>query len=344
MKYSLISVVTENDIDILQTNIKYTRMLNKGKDINWILVCNNKNQTFLNMKKSILSFDTSKNDKIEFIEFKFSVPVNVEAGLFPSFEHAQGIHTAIKANYFISDKFVIIDPDFIMIMDNWLENLDAYMVRGKKQIIGTSWDPAAVKDWIDFPAPHFQMISCEIMSQLDYTPSNLPRKKFSEISQSNTFEFNKFASHRFETGYIMRDKFSKLTNKIFDILVLMIYVLTKRIPIINEYVSEKILNLVPNILAKHGIIFQHLYSIRMKKAIRKIKSYKFWFIFPQLLFRFLILEYSNKYLKNLEVDSYVSKMEFLAFDNKLAAIHARGARNLNITKDELNSYLLTRIK
>ena len=321
-KLSLLSVVTPQDLQVFKLNVATTIRLNKGKSLTWVVVCNGDELDFVEFKGDLgrVAFN-----QVGVIDIRITLLLN---SAIPrnnprkqSFEHGYAINFGLK-NSNLSDGIVIIlDPDFNFIKPNWLDALLSEYNSNSPKVLGTSWDPARLKDWGDFPAPHLMIMSTDKAMTVDFTPKG--RHTF-VLNSSKTFrDFRRWVNQRVETGSKLQDRHQILKSLASKCFLMILFNFHRNFPRSRLVRWNYLLARARQIQIRGGLIFEHSHSYRAKKALKILMNNKFWFTSSELVFRYLVFMRNKELYSNVSPTFFKTPLEFLNYNNEKIAVHAR---------------------
>ena len=204
-------------------------------------------------------------------------------------------------------------------------------------VIGTSWDPARLKDWGDFPAPHFMSLKCETAANADFTPKN---KRGTLLKSNGTvFNFLKWINQRIETGSKLQTR-KQIASAAFLKFQLMIFFNFHRLlpnsKVCNmDYLYKK----VKSIQTNGGIVLEHSHSYRSKKALKNLKEVNFWYLQPEITFRYLVFLRNKAKFNNIPHEFFSSPLEFLNLEDEIVAVHARSVGSKYVSENDFRNFL-----
>jgi len=334
-KLYLLSVVTPRDLQLFKINVEYTAELNKEKDVTWIIVCNGDGFEFVNFRVQLENIGLG-NIHFIFHNFDFStLPKNKLHQ--QSFEHGFGINYGVKNSKLDPGTLIVIDPDFIFIRANWLCLILKNNKLRRRGVIGTSWDPARLKDWGDFPAPHFMALSTDRALRVDFTPRD---KNVNTWSSNRTHRNHlNWINQRIETGSKLRSRNQVIKSSLLKFQLMIIFNLHQLFPGFKLISENYLFGKVKKIQLSGGIIFDHSHSYRSKKALKTLIDIDYWYLFPEITFRYLVFLRNKMNFNNVNKDFFVSPLEFLNYGNEKVAVHARSVGTKFVSRMDLELYL-----
>jgi GT2 family glycosyltransferase len=116
-----------------------------------------------------------------------------------SYHHGEGLNLCISN---IKTRFLLVlDPDFYIVMHNWIRKVVSYMQEENIAILGVPWHPYRYRKWRYFPAVHCTFFDLSKVSKdiLDFRPDyeTYPpvKKRFSAI-RKRLKRFDPLKMHR----------------------------------------------------------------------------------------------------------------------------------------------------
>ena len=317
--------MVEPQIHLLIENMKNVIRLNPNRKIEWLVVSKIdvlkkfdnifKKQTFAHLinvsNLELMDVAIKYRGRLNWIRYK------------PSYEHAAGLDLAMAHISPKKSHTFIIDPDFFILMPEWLSRIKGIHLSEfkKMKFLGTSWDCSALKDSIFVPAPHFVSIKLPLDKKFSFNPKLTKRRMIIDGNVS-TFLLTKNSKQNNETGYrminsaVFRRKYHylwlkwllfKLRNKISD----------RSIP--SDYWRE--FTTYRNNL---GILFEHVYTSRMAKVKRVLQKKKMRWFLPSLAHRIIAIENSLEVSTKEQISTaFHSGIEYLSLNREIVAFHLR---------------------
>ncbi len=320
-KFNLISVVTNKDLPVLKANIQMTSQLNQSVSICWTLVLNMDTSDFKDACANLEILESHLSGKMKFILLKMDSS-RVQSLREPSYQHGLGMNQAVKRHANDDSTLIFLDPDFINLEQDWIKNkLEAHRT-SKQKVMGTSWDPSTLKEWIDFPAPHFFIVQSNVVRNFSLLPGESPALLYRDIGSK--LKFSKWANQSYETCNELRRGCLSPRSFVGRLIVYLIFHLN-RFRMLKTVVSDEFLhNLVQRTRKHSGILFEHVYSTRTEKALKKLISNKDWKRSPIVVLKYLVLIGESQKFRVNRPEIEHSRMEFLEENGSVSAIHARG--------------------
>lgn len=171
-----IAFVCFNTKNLILKNIKLIKKLNKHSPINIkFYICDNNNKkTYKYIKKKELEI------------FK-GVKKNLNHSFPESDHHGRALNKLLK-KIKKNDFFIIMDPDFFIIENNWIIKTIDFCNSKNISIFGAPWFPTHLTKQKYFPCPHYILFKKSVLSKnLDFTIEN--KKKVGRISRK--YKINK---------------------------------------------------------------------------------------------------------------------------------------------------------
>jgi hypothetical protein len=150
-----ICTVSYQSASLLDLNLTLTRELNPASNIRWLVVDNNN--------------DFTKNDAHEFQLITGDPCIN-QGKLRGSYHHAQALNKALG---YVDTRYVlVIDPDFFIFQENWVNDVLAHMERHNLSFWGAPYYPDLTWKRRYFPTVSCMLIDLEKVKkeELDFTP------------------------------------------------------------------------------------------------------------------------------------------------------------------------------
>jgi hypothetical protein len=320
-KFNLVSVVTEKDLPVLKANIQMTSHLNQDTNISWTLVLNMATSEFKSACAELEILERELSGKMKFVFLKMD-STRFESLREPSYQHGLGMNQAVKFHDSDDSTLIFLDPDFVNLEKDWIKNkLEAHRA-SKQKVMGTSWDPSTLKEWIDFPAPHFFMVQSNVVRNFSLLPAESPTLLYKNIGSE--VKFSKWVNQSYETCNELR-RGCRNSRSFVGISIVYLFFHLNQCRILKTIVSDNLLhNTVRRTRMHSGIIFEHFYSMRTENAIKKLISNKGWKRSPIAVFKYLLLRSESQNLRVTRPEIEHSRMEFLEENGTMTAIHARG--------------------
>jgi len=123
-----ICTVSYDSANWLGLNACFVRAMNKHTDYRWIIVENS-------------DIDSLKRIKIGTNGFRVLPGLirNRQDHVAASYHHGEGLNLGLSA---VTTRFLLIlDPDFYIILENWIERILTYMQKENISILGAPWHP-----------------------------------------------------------------------------------------------------------------------------------------------------------------------------------------------------------
>lgn len=153
--------VSFNSYQFIEKNILLTAAMNPEANYNWLVINN--------------------NPKRHYPRTMDELGVDVVAGADPerpayqekggaSYHHADGLSIGIQK---VRTRFLLVlDPDFYLIEQGWINELTSYMVSKELSFLGSVWNPQDFKKLRYFPSVHCLLIDLDRVNiaKLDFTP------------------------------------------------------------------------------------------------------------------------------------------------------------------------------
>lgn len=129
--------VSYNNKQHLQLNYELTKHLNScSHNINWIITENS----------------PPTSDLFSIADEKFKVLMGDEQECIPIWHHTLALKQALKR---VETRFVLVlDPDFYIVMSEWVNQVIDYMVINDLSILGVPWHPKHIDKYRYFAAVH----------------------------------------------------------------------------------------------------------------------------------------------------------------------------------------------
>ena len=171
-----IAFVCFNTKDLIKKNINLIKKLNKYSKINIkFYICDN------NEKKTYVYIKNNKLVIFNGVKKNFS-------NSYPETDHHGRALNKLLINAINNDFFIILDPDFFIIENNWIIKTINFCNSKKISIFGAPWFPTHLTKQKYFPCPHYILFKKNILNKnLDFTIKN--KKKLGGISRK--YKINK---------------------------------------------------------------------------------------------------------------------------------------------------------
>ena len=205
--YTICSV-SYNSSQFIQLNEDLIIQLNKNKDFNWIIV---ENSPAMSNNSVNLS-----NKNIKVIQGLRDNTYNAEHWAPHSLHHAKGLNIALK--YVNTRYLIVMDPDFFVVLKDWMKIITKFMTRNNISIFGAPWNPKWSYKYRYFPSPHFTVYDLKKipLKGLNFLPGNkrFMGKKYLSFSRFYMNINRNFINSQPDTGwhiyknYINSDEFS----------------------------------------------------------------------------------------------------------------------------------------
>lgn len=326
----MLSVLMPQDLSIFKLNVKATIKLNMEKKIIWIIAYRANRCEVEKLQRELKDLRLNFSSKMRFIVYGLESSTDVSNQLHEhSYEHGYLINYAIKQTKLESGNLIVIDPDFVFFKSNWINNIIEYYNLNFDFLAGTSWDPARLKDCIDFPAPHFMILPTHRSAKLDFTPKNKKRVILNSKSWINYF---RWINQRIETGSKLQARNKILMIWIYKFEICVYFYLNYLFPNSSFSSLNYLFSKIKKLQLYSGVLLEHSYSKRAKKAIKIITQVKFWYLNPNAIYRYLILLRGKSEFLNVSAEFFNSDLEFLNLNGEKVAVHARSfGSNYNST-------------
>ena len=177
MKYNVaIAFVCFNTKNFILKNINLIKKLNKTPSLNIkFYICDN------NTKKTYMY---TKNKRFEIFK---GVKKNINHSFPETDHHGRALNKVLKKSK-KKDFFIILDPDFFIIENNWIIKTIKFCNTKKISIFGAPWFPTHLTKQKYFPCPHYILFNKNVLNKnLDFTIAN--KKKLGKISRK--YKINK---------------------------------------------------------------------------------------------------------------------------------------------------------
>lgn len=157
---TICSVSYKHSKHLLQ-NIINAKKLNPNSELKWLIVNNALDED---------SFESILQLGDENIQVFNGVPNNFNGSGSASKHHASGLDLIVKR---AKTRFVLIlDPDFYLVMPNWVERITKYMTDNNISLFGVPWHPKWTMKWRYFPCVHCTFVDRKNLnlSSLSFMP------------------------------------------------------------------------------------------------------------------------------------------------------------------------------
>lgn len=210
--------VSYNSADWLRLNAHFVRSINKQIDYRWIVVENSDIDSPKRLEATNNGFDILAGAKR-----------NRQDSAAPSYHHGEGLNLGVSA---VTTRFLLIlDPDFYIILEDWIEKILAYMQQRDISILGAPWHPKKYRKWSYFPCAHciFFDLSKIDKSSLDFRPDydrypsfsmhySKMQKSLYKIFDPLKLHEKRFIGNEADTGFRIYKRYSddpKIKNECF---------------------------------------------------------------------------------------------------------------------------------
>lgn len=161
LKNLTILSVSFKQYQLIEENIRLTKLLNPIDNYRWIVVNNTPND---DPPKSILDlgFKNLKGPDPNHSRFK-----GKGGG---SYHHAEGLQIGLKE---VKTRFVLVlDPDYFLLEQDWINMITEHMISRKLSFFGAVWNPFDFMKQRNFPSVHCLFIDLQRVSieEIDFTP------------------------------------------------------------------------------------------------------------------------------------------------------------------------------
>jgi hypothetical protein len=263
--------------------------------------------------------------------------VGIPEGYKGSYEHAIGLITGLQS---IDSKGIIyvIDPDFFILQDNWLEDTARYLESSHSGYAGAMYDPSDVKQWMDFPCLHFFLFTERNVQEFiqNLMPNLVPIE--SKVKGPYFESLIKKLSSSGELGFELR--LEKMYKSAFvliqnDILLPFIVPLATYCKAKSSRVYSAFYRILISIgirflrrqQKKQGVILVHGATKRSKNLLREMQKEVKPIMNSRIAYRVLILEQQARMSSYSSDFTWTSGVEVYFLDEILFAIHLRSFRN-----------------
>ena len=161
-KHLTICSVSYSNSEFFELNSELISRLNANTSFNWVVVENSPNNTGNRLDSSDARFQIVEGVTKE--EANHWAPA--------SLHHAQGLNIAVK--HVDTRYLVVMDPDFFIILDDWMKIIPSFMESEDISIFGAPWNPRWVNKYRYFPSPHLSIYDLDKISieSLDFLPGD----------------------------------------------------------------------------------------------------------------------------------------------------------------------------
>lgn len=202
--------------EYLDLNWKLTKTLNKETNTRWLIADN--------------AID-SREKRMPVSDERFNIHEGIPKGeQRANWHHAQALMMLLDK---VNSRFVLVlDPDFYVIRENWVEDMISHMKHENLTFLGVPWHPSAYKKIRYFPSPHCLLIDTENLDKadLDFLPATeVVDKNEKDVGGRWKELFKRYDKHvdlverlevgrRKDTGYGLKERFSGNGNIHFECL------------------------------------------------------------------------------------------------------------------------------
>tara|TARA_Y100000310_G_C20642092_1_gene794556 strand:- start:646 stop:1587 length:942 start_codon:yes stop_codon:yes gene_type:complete len=181
----------------------------KGKDITVCSVSFNSSQFFELNSELILKLNDhtlydwiiventpfGNEDQLNYSDSRFQIVEGVRKNINEhwapdSLHHSQGLNIALK--HVNTRYLVVMDPDFFIVLNDWMKIIPSFMEMNNISIFGAPWNPQWIFKYRYFPSPHFSFYDLNNipLKSLDFLPGDsrfTPKKNYylSRFSKNN---------------------------------------------------------------------------------------------------------------------------------------------------------------
>jgi hypothetical protein len=255
-----------------------------------------------------------------------------------SYEHAMGLVIGLQ-NAKLKGTIYLLDPDFFILQNNWLEKTAKYLEYSQTGYSGAMYDPSDAKQWVDFPCFHFFYFKEKNINEVieNLMPAILGARKSNEKIEFYKSMHNNLSNSR-EPGFELRLK--KLHKSVFlniqnglllPFLVSLAIFFKKRSPGKRKFFYRTLISIGIIILRlqqkKQGIILVHGSTQRSKKLLRQLQSRVRPILNSKIAYRVIILEQQARMTLLVSDFTWSSGIEIYFLNECLFAFHLRSTRN-----------------
>lgn len=167
--FAIVTVSGPADEPFVQLNIEAIRRKNSTDNIQIYVIDNGKFIENPDGIKSVLDATV-----VDGVAQRSSIPVSYRG----SYQHADALGKFFKKQNISQRYLLIIDPDFYVVMDNWIRDITDYMQKHDLAFFGAPWHPRWYSKYRYFPCVHFMCIDTNKVDikTLDFSP-HLPIKE-----------------------------------------------------------------------------------------------------------------------------------------------------------------------
>jgi len=137
----------------------------------------------INNNLDIRGIDLISNNNIKYfngVDINYSIPPSIRG----SYNHGECLN---KILYKINSKYLLImDYDFYIIKNNWVNKVIRYMEESDIYVFGAPWHPKWITKYRDFPCVHFMILNLDEINKqlLDFCPDY----DFQKLAIKNSFK------------------------------------------------------------------------------------------------------------------------------------------------------------
>jgi len=198
---TIITVNYHSHLEIKNNWMLFHALNSNACDVNWIIADN--------------SYETEP-----FVSKKIKQQIKVVEGFEKreiqqaSYQHGSALNALLP--HIQSNFLIVMDPDFFVIENDWLNKSLDYMLQKNLTMFGSTWHdkwqktakPSFGRKWNDFPNCHFLIINLDRIDRhrLDFRPDNMPRT----LPVKDDFSR--------DTGYRIRYDFLEKKDYLFEII------------------------------------------------------------------------------------------------------------------------------
>ena len=154
-----ICTVSYESLDYLKLNVELVRTMNSNTSYRYLVVENSERDSLKRVHPGI--------GDIEIIQ---GPPHRKKVHGSASYHHGEGLNLGLSN---IKTRFLLVlDPDFYIILHNWIYKVISYMQNEDIGILGVPWHPYRYRKWRYFPAMHCTFFDLSVVPPniLDFRP------------------------------------------------------------------------------------------------------------------------------------------------------------------------------
>lgn len=330
-KFTILTILLADQWKLIEKNILLTAQLNQDRIIEWYIGCRKVEKGEINNK--LVSMEKPINVKTHLLNLPETKENNSSLAYLnckASREHSIMLDESINLMAQTTKHCFLVEADFFIFQNDWLNRIKTLHRSEFKnlKVIGTSYDYGKLKDSLFTPAAHFLSIYLPLPKKFTFSPKKyinpLPLNQC-----NNVLKLSKACKRNVETGFKLKKNNMKHQSKLLRLYLQFLLLQRAKDSICT---NANILDQLTKLRRSQGIIFDHAYSRRMKKANKIIMNCRYWFLSVNIISRKVAIDDSiQKTTKKQIAYSFDSNFELLTYNNEIYAVHFRrnGTKNIN---------------